>query len=159
MIRVQILSHKSSENQKKKKKIEEKPKKRLLNGVCPLNRVKTKKNKKKQNRKMSTALWNYIRPEFEGFIRAYRHFFCLIIQRRNFVRSKLNLDGGTLNINRGTRPPASPLQSAALLSNINCYQSQNLLVFRQSKPGQTLTMFIKTKNLVPLPSKNTTKNL
>ena len=48
MIRVQIRSHKLSEDQKK----------RLLNGVCPLNRVKTKKKTKQKDIHRTLGLYS-----------------------------------------------------------------------------------------------------
>ena len=71
----------------------------------------------KKKAKVFTAIWNYIRPEFVGFIRAGR---LLIVSsssaeismggRLNLDGGTLNLDGGTLNLDGGTRLPASPLQ-------------------------------------------------
>ena len=61
----------------------------------PRNQVKTKKN-------VFTAIWDYIRPEFVGFIRAG---WLLIVSSSSVQISmggRLNLDGGTLNLDRGT---------------------------------------------------------
>ena len=76
----------------------------------PRNQVKTKK-------KVFTAIWDYIRPKFVGFIRAG---WLLIVSsssaqismggRLNLDGGTLNLDGGTLTLDGGTRPPALPLQ-------------------------------------------------
>ena len=77
----------------------------------PPNQVKTKK-------KVFTAIWDYIRPEFVGFIRAG---WLLIVSSSSAQISMggcLNLDGGTLNLvggtltpDGGTRPPQCRRQS------------------------------------------------
>ena len=63
-------------------------------------------------KKVFTAIWDYIRPEFVGFIRAG---WLLIVSsssaqismggRLNLHGGTLNLDGGTLTFDGGTRPP------------------------------------------------------
>ena len=65
--------------------------------------VKTKKRSEDQ-KKVFTAIWNCIRPEFVGFIRADRPF---IIQRLNLDGGTLNLEGGTLTLDGGERPPSN----------------------------------------------------
>ena len=72
----------------------------------PRNQVKTKK-------KVFTAIWDNIRPEFFGFIRAG---WLLIVSsfsaqismsgRLNLDVRTLNIDGETLTLDRGTRPSA-----------------------------------------------------
>ena len=48
-------------------------------------------------------MWNYIRPEFDGFIRAGRFFFVWSSSAQISIVGRLNLDWGT-------RPPVSTLQ-------------------------------------------------
>ena len=55
----------------------------------PRNQAKTNK------KKVFTAIWDYIRPEFVKFIRAGRLFF---------VRTSSAQMGGRLNLDGGTRP-------------------------------------------------------
>ena len=90
---------------KKKKGLRQK-----LKRIFPRNKVNTKK-------KVFTAIWDYIRPELVGFIRA--GLFLIVSScsaqismggRLNLDRGTLNLDGGKLTLDGETRPPASFLQ-------------------------------------------------
>ena len=63
-------------------------------------------------KKVFTAIWDYIRPEFVGFIRAGWLLFVSSSSAQISMRGRLNLDGGTLNLDgetltldEGTRPP------------------------------------------------------
>ena len=76
----------------------------------------------KTKKKVFTAIWNYIRPEF-GIYLCWLTLFRLIIQRANLDSGRLNLDGGTLvldwgtlTFDGGTRPPTSPLHFKYCLS-------------------------------------------
>ena len=74
----------------------------------PQNQVNTKKKRKK----VFTAIWDYLLPEFVGFIRAG---WLLIVSSSsakismggplNLDGGTPNLDGGTLTLDGGTRPP------------------------------------------------------
>ena len=66
----------------------------------------------KTKKKVFTAIWNYIRPEFVGFIRAGWLLVVSSSSAQISMGGRLNLDGGTLNIDGetltldgGTRPP------------------------------------------------------
>ena len=64
----------------------------------PRNRVNTKK------KKVITTIWDYIQPEFLGFIRAEGPF----LANQPALKSRWgtpNLDGGTLTLDGGKRPP------------------------------------------------------
>ena len=63
-------------------------------------------------KKVFIAVWDYIRPELVGFIRAGWLFFVWSSSAQISMGGRLNFDGGTLNLNRGTlnlnggtRPP------------------------------------------------------
>ena len=70
------------------------------------------KSSEDQNKKVFTAIWDYIPPEFVGFICAG---WLLTVSsssaqismggRLNLDGGTLNLDGGTLTLDGGTRPP------------------------------------------------------
>ena len=87
------------------------------------NQVKTKKRKK-----VFTAIWDYIRPEFVGFIRAS---WLLIVSsssaqismggRLNLDGGTLNLDGGTLTLDGGTRPPYNLSSAYSSVRNVLQY--------------------------------------
>ena len=70
----------------------------------PWNQVKTKK------KKIFTAIWDYDRPEFEGFIRAGWLLIVSSSSAQILMGGRLNLDGGTLTLDGGTHPPAYPQQ-------------------------------------------------
>ena len=59
------------------------------------NQVNTKK-------KVFTAIWDYIRPEFVGFIRAGWLLFVSSSSAQISMGGRLNLDGGTLNLDGET---------------------------------------------------------
>ena len=68
--------------------------------------------KTKKKKKVFTAIWDYIRPKFVGFIRAGWLLFVSSSSaqtsmggRLNHNWGTLNLDGGTLTLDGGTRPP------------------------------------------------------
>ena len=79
--------------------------------------VDSPKSGEDQKKKVFIAIWDYVRPEFVGFIRAG---WLLIVSSSNAQFSmggRLNLDEGTLNLDRRTLTldgrthlPASPLQ-------------------------------------------------
>ena len=71
----------------------------------------------KTKKKVFTAIWDYIQPEFLGFIRAGWFLIVSLFSAQISMGGRLNLDGGTLNLKGGTltldgwtRPPAFPLQ-------------------------------------------------
>ena len=64
----------------------------------PQNQVKTKNNNKK---KVLTAIWDYIRPEFVGLIRTGWPLFVSSSSAQISMGGRLNLDGGTLNLDGG----------------------------------------------------------
>ena len=77
----------------------------------PQNQVNTKKKKKKR-KKVFTTIWDYLLPEFVGFIRAG----WLLIVPSSSAKISMggplnpdggtpNLDGGTLTLDGGTPPP------------------------------------------------------
>ena len=81
--------------------IEGRPKKEVFAknwSVFPRSQVKTKK-------KVFTVIWDYIRPEFVGFIRASWLLIVSSSSARVSMGGRLNLDGGTLTLDGGTRPP------------------------------------------------------
>ena len=73
-------------------------------------------------KKVFTTIWDYIRPEFVGFIRAG---WLLIVSsssaqisiggRLNLDGGTPNLDGGTLTLDGGTRPPYNLSTGAPIL--------------------------------------------
>ena len=77
--------------------------------VFSQNQVKTKKDLR-QKLKVFTAIWDYIWPEFVGFICVGWIFLVWLSSAQISMGGSLNLDGGTLNLDGGTRTPASPLQ-------------------------------------------------
>ena len=62
--------------------------------LFPWNQVKTKN-------KVFTAIWDYIRPEFVGFICAGWLLIVSSSSAQILMGGHLNLDGGTLNLNGG----------------------------------------------------------
>ena len=100
---VEIMQYRSRNWMKTKKKVfAEKW------SIFPRNHVKTKK------KKIFTAIWDYIRPEFVGFIRAGWLLFVSSSSAQISIGGRLNLDGGTLNLDGGMptfdggRVPPSP---------------------------------------------------
>ena len=61
-----------------------------------------------KKKKVFTAIWDYIWPEFVGFIRAGWLFFVWSSSAQISMGKTRNLDGGTLTLDRGTSLPASP---------------------------------------------------
>ena len=55
-------------------------------------------------KKVFTAILDYIRPEFKGFMHAGWLFF-ISSSSAQISMGMLNLDGGTLTLDGGTRPP------------------------------------------------------
>ena len=55
-----------------------------------------------QKKKVFTAIWDYIRPEFVRFIRAGWLLIVSSSSAKILVSRRLNLDGGTLNLDGGT---------------------------------------------------------
>ena len=70
--------------------------------------MKSSEDQKKKN--VFTAIWDYIRPEFVGFICAGWLLIVSSSSAQMSMGGRINLDGGTLTLDGGTRPPASPLQ-------------------------------------------------
>ena len=56
----------------------------------------------KTKKKVFTAIWDYIRPEFVRFIRAAWLLIVLSFSAQISMSGRLNLDGGTLNLDEGT---------------------------------------------------------
>ena len=69
------------------------------NYVIPSPQLNEDQNKKK----VFTAIWDYIRPEFVGFIRAGWLLIVSSSSAQISMGGRLNLDGGTLNLDEGTQ--------------------------------------------------------
>ena len=64
----------------------------------------------KNKKKIFIAIWDYLWPEFVGFIHAGWLLFVSSSSAQISMGGRLNLDGGTLTLDGGTHSPASPLQ-------------------------------------------------
>ena len=77
----------------------------------------------KTKKKVFTAVWDYIRPEFVTFIRSG---WLLIVSSSSVqisIGGRLNLDGGTLNIDGGTLTLDGGKRSPFNLSTVSIYCS------------------------------------
>ena len=72
----------------------------------PRNQVTT------PQKKVFIAIWDYIRPEFVEFIRADWILIVSSSSSQISVGGRLNLDGGTLTLDEGTRSPRPPYNSS-----------------------------------------------
>ena len=69
----------------------------------PWNPVNTK-----QKKKVFTAIWDYIRPEFVGYIRAGWLLIVSSSSAQISMGGRLNLDEGTPTLDGGSIPPHPP---------------------------------------------------
>ena len=91
---------------------------------------------KTEKKKVFTAIWDYIRPEFVGFIRASWLLIVSSSSAQISMGGRLNLDGGTLNLDGGTLthdggrvPPRPPYNLSSAYSSVRYNVLQYFVFF------------------------------